>query len=115
MAGQSQATQAVEEGRDNERTPLIGQTNKPLADATPGPNREDDEDAPSDETFEQINDYVKTLRRRRWISLVASIFLIVAFILVLVLSGGECLSVSRHRMFWLFFPREPDAIVLTKA
>jgi endothelin-converting enzyme len=103
MAGESQATQAVEDGRDNETTPLLGQTSKPQADATPGPNREDDGDRSSSDSFEQINDYVKTLRRRRWISLVASIFLIVAFIVVLILSGGECLSVSRDRMFWLFF------------
>ncbi|XXG97102.1 hypothetical protein Hte_003397 [Hypoxylon texense] len=60
---------------NNERTPLLrGASNNHAyengRDATPEP----------EEDFVHFNDQVKTWRRRRWISLVASAFLIVAFV-----------------------------------
>ncbi|KAI0395968.1 peptidase family M13 [Xylariaceae sp. FL0594] len=87
MTDRSQPGRAGEEGRGDERTPLLGQTSKPQVAATSGTNGTDEGEVPSDGDFEQINDHLKSLRRRRWISLVASILLIIAFVTLLILGG----------------------------
>ncbi|KAI0401376.1 peptidase family M13 [Xylaria palmicola] len=67
----------------DERTPLLP-TNTPQTDAT-AESEEDD--------VGHIADEVKTLRRRRWISLIASVLLIAAFVVILILGG----VLSRNR------------------
>ncbi|KAL7623935.1 hypothetical protein AAE478_005492 [Parahypoxylon ruwenzoriense] len=67
----------------DERTPLLYQTNKQaLSD-------ENGRDATSEDDFALLQDQVKTWRRRRWISLIASAFLIFAFVVILILSGDN--------------------------
>lgn len=43
-----------------------------------------------------MNHRVKTWRRRRWISFVASIFLLLGFVAILILSGGMCVFLRGH-------------------
>ncbi|KAI4592639.1 hypothetical protein KJ359_010541 [Pestalotiopsis sp. 9143b] len=57
--------------RESERTPLLG---------AGGGRREDDD-------FGHLNHQIQSRRRRRWISLIASIFLVVGFVVILILSG----------------------------
>ncbi|KAI0556144.1 peptidase family M13 [Xylaria curta] len=66
MADQPQPGQAA----GSERTPLLHPTN-----------------TPQDGVVVDDADEVKTLHRRRWISLIASVFLITAFVVILILSG----------------------------
>ncbi|KAI0096493.1 endothelin-converting enzyme 1 [Daldinia grandis] len=65
---------------NGERTPL-------LRDATNNRVDESGRDATTEDDLALLNDQVKTWRRRRWISLVVSAFLIVAFIVILIISG----------------------------
>ncbi|KAI8964961.1 endothelin-converting enzyme 1 [Daldinia sp. FL1419] len=67
---------------NSERAPL-------LRDASGNGNRVDVAvgNATTEEDLALLNDQVKTWRRRRWISLVVSVFLIIAFIVILILSG----------------------------
>ncbi|KAI1366072.1 peptidase family M13 [Xylaria arbuscula] len=87
MASQAQAGQA-EAGREDERTPLLRDTNKPHNNSAAVDNTGDGvtNDA-EDANFGQLDEEVASLRRRRWISLIASIFLIIVFIVILILSG----------------------------
>ncbi|KAI1805706.1 endothelin-converting enzyme 1 [Daldinia bambusicola] len=64
---------------NGERTPL-------LRDAVNNHTDENGRDTATEEDLD-LNDQVKTLRRRRWISLIVSAFLIIAFIVILILSG----------------------------
>lgn len=73
MADQPQPGQAT---GGHERTPLLHSNTENGADHPGGDNNE-----------------VKSLHRRRWISLIASIFIIAAFVVILILSGGTCLRV----------------------
>ncbi|KAI0200603.1 peptidase family M13 [Astrocystis sublimbata] len=75
---------------DHERTPLLQNNNTPPAQAAPETN----EDGPVHDT-----DGVYSLRRRRWISLIASVLIIAAFVVILILSG--VLSRNRRK------PQEP--------
>ncbi|KAF3070925.1 Endothelin-converting enzyme 1 [Daldinia childiae] len=72
---------AAQNQRPNgERTPL-------LRDAASNHVDESGRDATTEEDLALLNDQVKTWRRRRWVSLIVSAFLIVAFIVILILSG----------------------------
>lgn len=68
--------------QNHERTPLLHGSSNDHAD-------ENGSDAPPEDDFVHLNAQVKTLRRRRWISLVVSVFLIIAFVVILILSGGK--------------------------
>ncbi|KAJ2990571.1 hypothetical protein NUW58_g2883 [Xylaria curta] len=74
MASQPEPGRAGRDQRD-ERTPLL---NKSHAHSTPETGGDDVAD---------IADASKPFRQRRWISLIASIFLITAFVVILILSG----------------------------
>ncbi|KAI1297361.1 peptidase family M13 [Xylaria venustula] len=76
------------EARENERTPLL----RHAAGETEG---ESARNSTEDEDLDQFAEEAKTLRRRRWISLVASVFLIIVFVVILILSG--VLSRSRKK------------------
>lgn len=65
---------------NDERTPLLDSNNHVDENGREGTPEED---------FVHLNDQVKTWRRRRWISLIVSAFLILAFIVILILSGGK--------------------------
>ncbi|KAI0853671.1 endothelin-converting enzyme 1 [Daldinia vernicosa] len=75
MADQSQRPN----GERTERTPLLDATNNRVDES----NR----DATTQEDLALLNNLARTWRRRRWVSLVVSAFLIVAFIVILILSG----------------------------
>lgn len=60
----------------DERTPLLRDTI----------NNDRDENGENDD---HLNHQVRIWRLRRWISLIASAFLIVVFIVILILSGGK--------------------------
>ncbi|KAI0485484.1 peptidase family M13 [Xylaria cf. heliscus] len=77
------ASQPQPAGSD-ERAPLLRHTNTPQAH----PAAETREDGSADDA-----DEVKSLHRRRWLSLIASIFIITAFVVILILSG----VLSRNR------------------
>ncbi|KAK8077458.1 peptidase family M13 [Apiospora saccharicola] len=62
----------------NEATPLIGGRH----------GTQDPEAVASSEDCIQTEQQVKTWRRRRWVSLVASISLLIAFVVILILGGG---------------------------
>lgn len=102
MAGQPPPGRAAD-GRENERTPLLRQANKPQADAAVETEGDGATYVAEDESFGQLTAEVRSLRRRRWISLIASVFLIIVFVVILILSGGTCLSVF---IVWLPAPRE---------
>lgn len=72
MANESQAAPPTR--RAEERTPLLRPSD------SPGDNG----------GLSHINHRVKTWRRRRWISFAASIFLLLGFVAILILSGGKC-------------------------
>jgi hypothetical protein len=91
MANQAQPSLPAE-GHDNERAPLLGHTSKPQANGTAERRRDDDADVGSFDFAGRFYQHVKSLRRRRWIALIASTFLIAALIIILHLSGGTCLS-----------------------
>ncbi|KAK6085991.1 endothelin-converting enzyme [Seiridium cupressi] len=59
--------------QNNERTPLLG--------AGAGGRNDESHD------FVHLNRQVKSWKRRRWISLIASLFLIAGFVVILILSG----------------------------
>ncbi|OTB16113.1 hypothetical protein K445DRAFT_317105 [Daldinia sp. EC12] len=69
------------------RQPQNGEQTPLLRDATDNHIDENGRDTTTEEDLALLNDQVKTLRRRRWISLIVSAFLIVAFIVILILSG----------------------------
>ncbi|KAI1376163.1 endothelin-converting enzyme 1 [Hypoxylon crocopeplum] len=73
MANQSQLS-------NNERTPLLGDISNNSID-------ENGRDATTEDDFAHLNNQFKTWRRRRWVSLVVSIVLILAFVIILILSG----------------------------
>ncbi|KAI1107291.1 endothelin-converting enzyme 1 [Jackrogersella minutella] len=62
---------------NDERAPLLGGTE----------NNHTDENGNDATTFASLSAQFKTWRRRRWISLIVSVFLIIAFIVILFLSG----------------------------
>ncbi|KAI2631977.1 endothelin-converting enzyme 1 [Hypoxylon sp. NC1633] len=64
----------------DERTPLLRSTSDNHID-------EDGRDVPTEEDFIHLDNQFKTWRRRRWISLIVSAFLILAFIVILIISG----------------------------
>lgn len=64
--------------RDQATTPLLGGR----------PEAQDPDAAASTEDSIQAEQMVKTWKRRRWVSFVASISLLIAFVAVLILSGG---------------------------
>ncbi|OTB04317.1 hypothetical protein M426DRAFT_320912 [Hypoxylon sp. CI-4A] len=64
-------------------------------------------DTPTEQDFIHLNRQVKTLRRRRWVSLIFSILLIIAFVVILVLSG--ILSRARRK------PNMSSSLCLTPA
>ncbi|KAI1460816.1 endothelin-converting enzyme 1 [Annulohypoxylon moriforme] len=78
----------ADRNRNDERAPLLGGT---------GHNRTDENgnDAVQEDDLAQLDDQVKTWRRRRWISLFVSAFLIIAFVVILIVSG--VLSRSRRK------------------
>ncbi|KAI1344016.1 endothelin-converting enzyme 1 [Xylariaceae sp. FL0016] len=80
MADQSQTTRVA----SNERTPLL---HNPAVDDNGNGSDDRMRDGSSDEDFTRLNRQIKTWRRRRWISLIVSAFLIVAFVVILILSG----------------------------
>ncbi|KAI0541706.1 peptidase family M13 [Xylaria digitata] len=82
-------------GKENERTPLLRHTNKPQADASAETERGDVTNDIENENQGQLDDEIRPLRRRRWISLITSILLIVVFVVILLLSG--VLSPSRKK------------------
>lgn len=92
MAAQPQSNEAADD-RDNERAPLLRHTNKPQAHAIPESGRDDAADTAADGSLSQLMNEARSLRHRRWISLIASILLIAAFIVILILSGGTCLNI----------------------
>ncbi|KAJ8132689.1 hypothetical protein O1611_g937 [Lasiodiplodia mahajangana] len=92
MAGQPQPNQAAQD-RDNERAPLLRHTNKPQADATAESGRDGVADADDGGNLGNIVHEVRSLRHRRWVSLIASVLLITAFVVILILSG----VLSRNR------------------
>lgn len=98
MAGHSQPNLAAED-RNNERAPLLHRTDKHQTDAATEPRRDDggdDDDAAgaaNDGDLGQLNGVATSLRHRRWISLITSIILIAAFVVILILSGGTCLGI----------------------
>jgi hypothetical protein len=69
----------------DERTPLLAGASEPEqgADNQNGGHHNGETD------FSQLNQQVNTWKRRRWISFIASGFLIVGFVVILVLSGGQ--------------------------
>ncbi|KAI1328615.1 peptidase family M13 [Xylariaceae sp. FL0255] len=67
----------AEQARGDETTPLLRGND---------PGRDEDL-APPGEDLSDAQDRIKTWRRRRWISLIASALLIIAFVVVLILSG----------------------------
>ncbi|KAI1108761.1 peptidase family M13 [Nemania sp. NC0429] len=96
MAGHSGPNLAAED-RDNERAPLLHRTDKHQTDAATESRRRDHGDdgtagAANDDELGQL-DVVASLRHRRWVSLIASILLITAFVVILLLSG----VLSRNR------------------
>ncbi|KAF2970462.1 hypothetical protein GQX73_g3160 [Xylaria multiplex] len=76
-------------GKENERTPLLRHTNKPQPDASAETERNDITNDIENDNQDQFDDETKSLRRRRWISLIASILLIVVFVVILLLSGDN--------------------------
>ncbi|KAI3341518.1 peptidase family M13 [Ustulina deusta] len=86
MAGQPPPGRAAD-GRENERTPLLRQANKPQADAAVETEGDGATYVAEDESLGQLTAEVRSLRRRRWISLIASVFLIIVFVVILILSG----------------------------
>ncbi|KAI0161414.1 peptidase family M13 [Xylariaceae sp. FL1272] len=79
MADETQAGRATAQDQD-ERTPLLRHGGDGNTDSVADP-------AAGEEDFVRVQNQVKTWRRRRWISLVASALLIVAFLVILILSG----------------------------
>ncbi|KAI8624050.1 peptidase family M13 [Xylariaceae sp. FL1651] len=75
----------------NERTPLLRQSITRQADGAT--EDEIDENAVSGGNLSHLKDQSKSWRRRRWISLIASALLLVAFVVILILSG----VLSRNR------------------
>ncbi|GAP91007.1 putative endothelin-converting enzyme [Rosellinia necatrix] len=86
MAGRQQPNQAAVD--DNERAPLLRHSAKPQADATAEARRDGNGDGTEGGDLRQLIDDVKSWRRRRWISLVASILLITGFVAILLLGGA---------------------------
>ncbi|KAI1438679.1 peptidase family M13 [Xylaria sp. CBS 124048] len=84
MSNETQPSRPAEE-RDSERTPLLSNTIKPQADG-----RE------AEEQSGRSADDVGFLRRRRWISLLASLILIIAFVVILILDGVLPISREKH-------------------
>ncbi|ETS84676.1 hypothetical protein PFICI_02701 [Pestalotiopsis fici W106-1] len=80
---------------NTERTPLLG------ASGADGANGREEDD------FAHLNQQIKSRRRRRWISLIASIFLVIGFVVILILSG--VLARSRGK------PGMASALCLTPA
>lgn len=72
----------------DERTPLIADSGQPERSA----NGQNGRHGNGDEDFSQLNQQVRSWKRRRWISFIASGFLIVGFVVILVLSGGQSCS-----------------------
>jgi endothelin-converting enzyme len=70
--------------RSDERTPLLGTGTNGGADG----HNAAASSAEADD-FAHLNHQVKSWRRRRWISLIASLFLVIGFVVILVLSGGK--------------------------
>ncbi|KAI0427848.1 peptidase family M13 [Xylaria sp. FL1042] len=92
MASQSPPGEAVN-GRENERTPLLRHSK---VDANAAENEGDGvTDVVRDESFGPPAEEVKIVRRRRWISLIASVFLIIVFVVILIL--GRVLSHNRKK------------------
>ncbi|KAI1187961.1 peptidase family M13 [Nemania serpens] len=99
MASHPQPNLAAED-RNDERAPLLHRTDKHQTDAATESSRGDpgDDDAAgaaNEGNLGHLNGVVASLRRRRWISLIASILLIAAFVVILILSG--VLSRNRKR------------------
>ena len=67
----------------SERAPL-------LQDATNNHADNNGRNAATEDDLDQLSSQFKTWRRRRWVSLIVSAFLIVAFIAILILSGRKC-------------------------
>lgn len=89
MAGQPQPNQAARDGND-ETAPLLRPTNKPQGDATSNGRRGNAAYAAEGESSHELaDDDIRLLRRRRWVSLIASILLIIAFVVILFLAGGK--------------------------
>ncbi|KAK5631306.1 hypothetical protein RRF57_007020 [Xylaria bambusicola] len=87
MASQPQTGQAAA-GREDERTPLLRDANKPHNNnAAVGNTGDGTTDDTEDENSGLLAQEATTLRRRRWISLIASVFLIILFVVILILSG----------------------------
>lgn len=87
MAGQPQPNQAARDGND-ETAPLLRPTNKPQGDATSNGRRGNAAYAAEGESSHELaDDDIRLLRRRRWVSLIASILLIIAFVVILFLAG----------------------------
>ncbi|KAI1179629.1 peptidase family M13 [Nemania sp. FL0916] len=87
--------QQPRQGQDDldERAPLLGpRSDQPQADTARDSGAVDIAD---DGNLDHLSDEVKSLRHRRWTSLIASILLIVAFVVILILSG--VLSRSRKK------------------
>ncbi|KAI0974825.1 peptidase family M13 [Xylaria arbuscula] len=76
------------EARENERSPLLHHA----AGETEG---ESVRNVTEDESVGYFTGDIRSLHRRRWISLIASVFLIIVFVVILILSG--VLSRSRKK------------------
>lgn len=105
MASHPQPNLAAED-RNDERAPLLHRTDKHQTDAATESSRGDpgDDDAAgaaNEGNLGHLNGVVASLRRRRWISLIASILLIAAFVVILILSGGTCLIILTVCLFLL--------------
>ena len=109
MASHAQAGQA-EAGPEDERTPLLRDTNKPHNNgAAVGNTGDGATDETEDANSGELGEEVATLRRRRWISLIASIFLIVLFVVILILSGGTCCRRRLERELHVTLERLPHS------
>ncbi|GAW13144.1 hypothetical protein ANO14919_025220 [Xylariales sp. No.14919] len=86
MAGLPQPAQAAV-GKEDERTPLLHHTNKSQANATAEPARDNVAYVAEIDALDESDDETRSLRRRRWISLVASILILFFFVAYLILSG----------------------------
>ncbi|KAI0137377.1 hypothetical protein BJ170DRAFT_605598 [Xylariales sp. AK1849] len=67
---------------NDERTPLLRSTSETVRGVDGN-----EESTTGESDFTHLNRRVRSLKRRRWISFVASLFLIVGFVVILVLSG----------------------------
>jgi hypothetical protein len=82
------AAQPVAATTASERTPL-------LRDDEVAPAAQGNETGEGEDTA-QLNKQVRNWRRQRWISFVAAAVLIIGFVLILVLSGGEWRGYIRY-------------------